>query len=554
MAKPRELRAGTWPAAARFPQIASDRAMTLILDSVTFASIALAFGTSFCLTAIARVVARRTGMLDRPDGRRKTQSEPMPLLGGVAVYLSLLMTISIAHWGLHWEWLASDDRFVTLLLVSGGLFCAVGLWDDRVGLRPRTKLLCQILACLPFVLWGRSVESIHVFDAQLELGLLGSVFTVFWLVACSNVINLVDGLDGLAGTIGVICCVVVAVLSNMQGFNGPLALGLVAAASLCGFLLHNWPPASIYLGDSGSLMIGFVIGALAIESSMKKATGFALAIPLVLVSVPVFDTCMAIVRRKLTGKGIGEPDRGHIHHCLQDRGLTRAQSLLVISALCLVMAAVTLVSAYFQNDQLALGLCLALLALLIVGRVFGYNETILFFRYIQAMSTLLAATSGLLRTQIAVDRMARTTGAGPINHWNELTERVEAMGGLKLEFVCRDDSAGDLCRLNWSSEHGPLQAGAAWQFQYTVPGSAGIHATLSSHGRLHEQLRGQRLVDLFRLFDTFCRSWMSVLAHHAAEQSAPSIIAFPRLPTPVPTPVEADALPFAPPASRNRAA
>ena len=279
-----------------------------------------------------------------------------------------------------------------------------------------------------------------------------------------------------------------------------------------------------------------------------------LAIPLVLVSVPVFDTCMAIVRRKLTGKGIGEPDRGHIHHCLQDRGLTRAQSLLVISALCLVMAAVTLVSAYFQNDQLALGLCLALLALLIVGRVFGYNETILFFRYIQAMSTLLAATSGLLRTQIAVDRMARTTGAGPINHWNELTERVEAMGGLKLEFVCRDDSAGDLCRLNWSSEHGPLQAGAAWQFQYTVPGSAGIHATLSSHGRLHEQLRGQRLVDLFRLFDTFCRSWMSVLAHHAAEQSAPSIIAFPRLPTPVPTPVEADALPFAAPASRNRAA
>ena len=266
---------------------------------------------------------------------------------------------------------------------------------------------------------------------------MGVIFTIFWLVACSNVINLVDGLDGLAGTIGVICFVAVAVLSNMQGFNGPLALGLVGAGCLCGFLLHNWPPASIYLGDSGSLMIGFMIGALAIESSMKKATGFALAIPLVLVSVPVFDTCMAIVRRKLNGRGIGEADRGHIHHCLQDRGLSRAQSLLVISALCVVMAAVTVVSAYFQNDRLALGLCLALLALLIVGRVFGYDETVLFFRYIQAMSTLLAATSGVLRTQMAVDRMARGTRGGTLAHWNELTERVAALGGLELEFVCR---------------------------------------------------------------------------------------------------------------------
>lgn len=543
--------------------------MTLILDSKTFASIALAFGTSFCLTAVARVVARRTGLLDRPDGRRKSQSEPMPLLGGVAVYLSLLITIAVAHWCFQWEWLAADDRFVVPLLVSGGLFCAVGLWDDWVALKPRTKLLCQILACLPFVLWGRSVESIHVFDTQIALGFLGAVFTVFWLVACSNVINLVDGLDGLAGTIGVICCVAVAVLSNMQGFNGPLALGLVGAGSLCGFLLHNWPPASIYLGDSGSLMIGFMIGALAIESSIKKATGFALAIPLVLVSVPVFDTCMAILRRKLNGKGISEADRGHIHHHLQDRGLSRAQSLLVISALCLVMAAVTLVSAYFQNDRLALGLCLALLATLIVGRVFGYDETVLFFRYIQAMSTLLAATSGLLRTQLAVDRMARTKGAGPIDHWHELIERVEAMGGLSLEFVCRHETAGEMCHLDWSSaRHDQSNAatrddaraaqaqlqGAAWQFQYTLPGNDGIQARVSSQGRLHEQLRGQRMVDLFRLFDTFCRSWMSVPAHTRPIDSSPSIIAFPERERAVAEPIAAEAFSQAVPASQSRAA
>jgi UDP-GlcNAc:undecaprenyl-phosphate GlcNAc-1-phosphate transferase len=533
--------------------------MTLILDSMTFACVALAFGTSFCLTAVARIVARRTGMLDWPDGRRKSQSEPVPLLGGVAVYLSLLITISIARWGFHWEWLAADDRFVVLLLVSGGLFCAIGLWDDRVGLRPRTKLLCQILACLPFVLWGRSVDSIHVFDSHIEMGFLGAVFTVFWLVACSNVINLVDGLDGLAGTIGLICCVAVAVLSNMQGFNGPLAVGLVGAGTLCGFLLHNWPPASIYLGDSGSLMIGFVIGALAIESSIKKATGFALAIPLVLVSVPVFDTCMAILRRKLNGRAIGEGDRGHIHHYLQDRGLSRTKSLLVIAALCLFMAGVTLVSAYFQNDKLALGLCVALLGLLIVGRVFGYDETVLFFRYIQAMSTLLAATSGLLRTQLAVDRMARMKGAGPFDHWHELTERVEAMGGLSLEFVCRHETAGDLYHLNWSSPRDGYadnaQAdGAAWQFRYTLPGNEGIQATVSSQGRLHEHLRGQRLVDLFRLFDTFCRSWLSVPALTQTIDSSPSIIAFPESELPVAVPTKAESHSFSATAAPTRAA
>jgi UDP-GlcNAc:undecaprenyl-phosphate GlcNAc-1-phosphate transferase len=495
-------------------------------DSLTVGFVLLAISASYFLTAVAKVVARRTGMLDHPDGRRKSQSTPIPVLGGLAVYLSMAGTIVVAAKVYHWKWLHADadpGHFVPMFLISAGLFCALGMWDDRVSLRPRTKLLLQIVACLPFVIWGRSVESLHLFDARIGMGLLGSIFTVFWLVSCSNVINLVDGLDGLAGTIGLIVCAAVAGLCDMQGLFGPLALSLVFAGALFGFLLHNWPPASIYLGDSGSLTIGFVIGALAIESSMKKATGFALAIPLVLVSVPVFDTCMAIVRRKLNGRGIGEADRGHIHHCLQDRGLSRAQSLLVISALCVAMAVVTLVSAYFQNDRLALGLCLSLLVLLIVGRVFGYDETVLFFRYIQAMSTLLAGTSGVFKTQLMVDRIARSNGVEPTHYWKEITEHVEAMGGTQLEFVCWDERTdAEICRLHWSDDRqAPVQRkvnGAsraaehepAWQFNYSVPGTHGIRATLSSRGTLQNRLKGQRIVDLFRLFDTFCHSWTQI--------------------------------------------
>ncbi len=539
-------------------------------DSMTVGFVLLAISASYSLTAIAKIIARRTGMLDHPDGRRKAQSAPVPLLGGVAVYLSLAVTVVVAAKAYHWKWLHADaeqGHFVSMLLVSAGLFCALGLWDDRVSLRPRTKLLFQVLACLPFVIWGRSVESLHVFDARIGMGLLGSLFTVFWLVSCSNVINLVDGLDGLAGTIGLIVCAAVAGLCDMQGLFGPLALSLVFAGALFGFLLHNWPPASIYLGDSGSLTIGFVIGALAIESSMKKATGFALAIPLVLVSVPVFDTCMAILRRKLNGRGIGEADRGHIHHYLQDRGLSRAQSLIVISALCVAMAVVTLVSAYFQNDRLALGLCLALLALLIVGRIFGYDETVLFFRYIQAISTLLAGSSGVFKTQLAVDRITRNRGVDPINYWKEITEHVDSMGGTHVDFICWDErSDAVICRLRWAGDDPGVNDRLktddepAWQFNYSVPGKHGVRATLTSRGNLRNRLKGQRLIDLFRLFDTFCHSWTEITlpltsadSRANAGTSRPVTGTIVTMPTPAAVPAEAA---FGPPerATSRRAA
>src|SRR5271163_2049924 len=128
-------------------------------DSMTVGFVLWAVSASYFLTAVAKVVARRTGMLDHPDGRRKSQSTPIPVLGGVAVYLALAITIGVAGRAYHWPWLLADaeqTRFVVMLLVSAGLFCALGLWDDRVSLRPRTKLLLQVFACLPFVIWGRS--------------------------------------------------------------------------------------------------------------------------------------------------------------------------------------------------------------------------------------------------------------------------------------------------------------------------------------------------------------------------------------------------------------
>lgn len=365
----------------------------------TWSLAALAFGSSLLLTAAVRRLAAGIGLVDSPDGGRKAHARPTPLMGGVAFFLSILLTLLAARLSgtplgpIEAETLGR----IRMLLLSAGMFCLIGLIDDVRSLRPRGKLLLQMAAAMPFALWGRPVESVELLGTGIELQWASIPFTVFWLVACANIINLVDGLDGLAGTIGVIVCLTAAVLAHMAGQPAVCGLGLVVAGSLLGFLWHNWPPAKIFLGDSGSLPLGFLVGALAIESSMKTATSLALAVPLVLISVPVFDTLMAILRRKLTGRGIGEADRQHIHHCLQDRGLTRRQALLAISGLCLSMAAVTVVAAFLQNDWLALGMCCALLGMLIVGRVFGDNETLLLVRYLRATSLALVGSSTALR-------------------------------------------------------------------------------------------------------------------------------------------------------------
>ena len=488
---------------------------------------------SFGLTACARRLAPLLGLMDQPDSGRKSHRQATPLLGGVAIYLSLLATWSLAvRWGPTQLMPPAMWQLSTFLMISAGGFCLVGLWDDHRPLRARTKLALQILACLPFVIWGRSVDSIHLMTLHIHLGGFGTVFTVFWLVGCVNAINLADGLDGLAGTIGLIICVAVAVHAAMLG-NAQLAvLPLLSAASLIGFLMHNWPPARIFLGDSGSLMIGFLVGALAIEGSLKTATGCALALPLVLVSIPVFDTCMAIVRRKLQGRGIGEADRGHIHHCLQDRGLSTRQSLIAITALCTCMAATTILAAYFRSDTVAVIICGSLLVLLVAGRVFGYNETVLLFQYLQRVGSILVETSGVFRSRLTLARLQDFDQPRAI-HWSDLERLVTSIGGLRLEFRSSDSPEGiTQGQMSWADDDERTGPDATWEFQYSSVAACGRHGQLRISGRHSEPGRPFDLLDLERMGAAFCQSPAS---HDLARSAEPSSIP---LPTADPPPEE----------------
>lgn len=353
----------------------------------------LAAAISYGLTHVARAVAFRWNLLDRPDNSRKNHLEPTPVLGGLSIYLTILLMLGIVgSGGAGWIGPGSELRqFCQYLVISSGLLCLLGLWDDRFGLRARDKFLLQLLACLPFVLGVRQVETVHVLGMQFSLGWTGFLFTLLWLVSCTNAINLTDGMDGLAATVSLVICLALTVHALMQG-DVPLALlPAITSCSILGFLLHNLPPARIFLGDSGSLTIGFLVGALSIEGHLKTTTGLALVAPVVLVSIPAFDTLIAILRRKLNGRGIGEGDRQHFHHCLQQRGLSRGQSLAVIAVLSSLMAAGTLLSAWYQSDVYALATCLTVLATLILTRVFGHDELSLLVRHMKRKRPLLAA-------------------------------------------------------------------------------------------------------------------------------------------------------------------
>lgn len=496
--------------------------------NLLFAAVALL--ACSCLTAVARSIAVRTGVLDKPDGARKLHCDPTPLMGGTAIYASLVVTLLITS-----QLPVASDLLRSLpagalpmLLLSGGLFCALGLYDDIKPLKPWRKFGLQLLAALPFAIWGQKIDWVEFMGFDLTLGTaLGAALTAIWLVACANTINLIDGLDGLAGTVGLIACVGIAVVADIRLLPGVAAIALVTAGSLTGFLCHNLPPARIFLGDSGSLLIGFLVGALSIEASLKTATGFAMTVPVILVSIPAFDTLMAILRRRLNGRGIGEGDRGHIHHRLQDRGLTRTQTLIVIAGLSAMMTAFTILCVSFEADRICVVLCVALLGILIVGRVFGHQETLLILQRAQRVGQVLVASSTLFGP--------RPLRAPP--NWIAATELLQPLGITRLEFYrfdTRTDEVED--HRVWAV---PRQ-NALWELTVSAPEDERRRLTLIAWGDSRSSTPSQ-IAEIFQLLDECCRGWASLGGLPAEQEALPAI-----LPRPVPRPKLAPAEPIEP--------
>lgn len=284
----------------------------------------IAFGVALALTPVMRRVALALGVLDQPV-ERSVHKTPVPLLGGVAIAAAFFTgTVYALGW---------DRPAVVGIIVGGTFIMLLGLVDDRLRLRPAVKLLGQVVAAGILVSFGVRIDHVtNPFGAgQLMLGVWSVPVTVLWVVAVINVINLIDGLDGLAAGIVSIASVVLIAAAVQTGQPwAAVYLAAVLAGSVVGFLPYNFNPAKIFMGDAGSMFLGFVMGAISVEGSLKSPTAVALAVPLLALGLPFVDTFLAIVRRWRRGLPIGTADREHVHHRLVQLGLTQREAVVVM--------------------------------------------------------------------------------------------------------------------------------------------------------------------------------------------------------------------------------
>ncbi len=329
---------------------------------------------SLIVTRVMRGLARKCGALDQPDGRRKLHARPIPHWGGAAVYVAFLAGLVLACQLTE----LPLDRLVplaTLTAVTSGLIFLLGFADDRWDLPGRIKLILQFVSVLPVVVYGYGFDSIVVLNHPVWLGAIGIPLMLLWLVGCTNAVNLLDGMDGNASTVGVIALLTIATIAHLHALDAPVAVSLALAGALCGFLAYNLPSASIYLGDAGSTVIGVVTSLMCIEGARESSGALRIAAPLVIMTIPVLDTSLAIVRRKLSGRRFDHADRGHLHHRLLDRGLNTWQALAVVVGLCSVTAAGALLSAWFDSEPLGWLTSLIVVVSLAQLRYFGHHES-----------------------------------------------------------------------------------------------------------------------------------------------------------------------------------
>ncbi|MDR1206132.1 MAG: undecaprenyl/decaprenyl-phosphate alpha-N-acetylglucosaminyl 1-phosphate transferase [Peptococcaceae bacterium] len=296
-----------------------------------FMPLAVAFLFTLCLTPVVKNIALRTGAVDRP-GERTVHSGIMPRLGGLAiiagfwtaVFLTQRMTSGL--WG---------------FFAGSMLILAVGIWDDAVRVKPWMKLVFQVLAAVCVMAGGIQVSFVTniFFGGVLPLGWIGYPMTLIWIVGVTNAVNLVDGLDGLAAGVSAIAALTIGVIAWMEGMQTMGMLALILAMSVLGFLKYNFYPAKIFMGDTGSLFLGYALSVLAIVGLTKTVTVISLFLPVVVLGIPILDTAYAIVRRYSSHKPIFSADKDHLHHRLMAVGLSHRNTVLVIYGVSAILGA-----------------------------------------------------------------------------------------------------------------------------------------------------------------------------------------------------------------------
>lgn len=280
---------------------------------------------SLVLTPIVIKFAKKYKILDVPKDDRRMHRKPVPLLGGLVIYIVFIVGVVTTQ----------EMNYANVGMILGSTVIMVGgIIDDIKNLRPIEKLIFQIGATIILIMSGVLVENItNPFNSDISyfnIGMLSYPLTFIWIIGVTNSINLIDGLDGLASGISLISTVTILIIAFSKGRIEVLYLSAILSGAILGFLPYNFSPAKIFLGDAGAQLLGFLLSAISIEGAIKSAAAISIAVPILILGLPIFDTVFAIVRRTKNGKSVVIGDRGHLHHRLYDRGLSQAKSVVIM--------------------------------------------------------------------------------------------------------------------------------------------------------------------------------------------------------------------------------
>ncbi|REH79615.1 glycosyltransferase family 4 protein [Staphylococcus felis] len=299
----------------------------------TLKLIVISMIVSLIITPIVIAVSKKLDIVDKPNFR-KIHTKPISVLGGSAILISFFIGIWLGH---------PIEREIKPLLLGAIVIYLIGLIDDMYDLKPILKLFGQIVAALVVVYYGVTIDFISIpIGPTIYFGWLSIPITIFWIVAITNAINLIDGLDGLAAGVSTIALVTIGFIAILQGNIFIMMICSVLIGSLIGFLVFNFHPAKIFLGDSGALLLGFIIGFLSLLG-FKNITFISLFFPIVILAVPFIDTLFAMIRRVKKGQHIMQADKSHLHHKLLELGYTHRQTVTLIYSIAVMFSVVSVI-------------------------------------------------------------------------------------------------------------------------------------------------------------------------------------------------------------------
>lgn len=323
---------------------------------IAAASVALIM--SYLLTPIVIKIAHHVNAIDVPKDDRRVHKKPIPRLGGLGIFISVILCLMF--------FVHLPEEKILSIMVGGMVIVFVGFIDDIKPLDAKYKFLVQILAAVIVIYGGIRIRTFQpLFSGASQIvfsNLFSYIITVFWIVGITNTINFIDGLDGLTGGISTISALTMTYIALYNGRIEVAVISVILAAACLGFLPFNFNPARIFMGDTGSLFIGFMLSVISIEGTIKSAALLTVITPILALGIPIFDTSFAIVRRLKNGVAPWKPDKGHLHHRILELGYGQKKTVLSLYLINILFAA----SVVFIMNKQFLELSMSLTAALIM--------------------------------------------------------------------------------------------------------------------------------------------------------------------------------------------